>query len=380
MTKSDHSSVFIFPRTQNPPVRSAVEFIDARNHCKSLMLQKLQATHWFPVLAENDINITIDKFYCIVHEDFKNSFPSIRVRMSSEDPSFMSPLLKHFLSKRNKLLRKGMAQEASFFQPRITPLIKENQLNLNKQKHDMGSKSWWKVIDKLTGRVGSSMNLSSLFNVNDINTHFQSINADISYVEPALLEIIPELHKGPVIHKILDFKALARVKRTATGPDDLPFWFWKEYAVELTPVITHISNVSLVSQQVPKIWKTANVRPIPKDTNISALDQLRPISVTDIIMRLFERLILDFELKKPVSSFIHSDQFADKKDCGTETALLCNQHFWMRWLDGHSNFVRVLSFDFSKAFDSVSHRVVTDKLKKVPDINPYIVNWVIDLF
>ena len=57
-------------------------------------------------------------------------------------------------------------------QPRITQLIKENQLNLtkvSKQKHDMGSKSWWKVIDKLTGRVGSSMNLSSLFNVNDIN-------------------------------------------------------------------------------------------------------------------------------------------------------------------------------------------------------------------
>ena len=50
----------------------------------------------------------------------------------------------------------------------------------------------------------------------------------------------------------------------------------------------------------------------------------------------------------------------------------------MRWLDGHSNSVRVLSFDFSKAFDSVSHRAVTDKLKKVPDINPYIVNWVID--
>ena len=168
------------------------------------------------------------------------------------------------------------------------------------------------------------------------------------------------------------------MKRTATGPDDLPFWFWKEYALELTPVITHILNVSLVSQQVLKIWKTANVRPIPKDTNISALDQLRPISVTDIIMRLFERLILDFELTKPVSCFIHSDQFAYKKDCGTETALLRNQHFWMRWLDGHSNFVRVLSIDFSKVFDSVSHRVVTDKLNKIPDINPYIVDWVID--
>jgi len=190
------------------------------------MLQKLQATDWSPVLAENDINIAIEKFYCIVHEDFKNSFPAIRVRMSSKDPSFMSPLLKHLLCKRNKLLRKGMVQEAGSLQPRITQLIKENQLNLtkvNKQKHDTGSKSWWKVIDKLTGRVGLSMNLSSLFNVNDINTHFQSINTDINYVEPALLEIVPELHKVPVIHEISVFKALARMKRTATGPDDLPF-------------------------------------------------------------------------------------------------------------------------------------------------------------
>ena len=222
-------------------------------------------------------NIAIEKFYCIVHEEFNNSFPSIRVKMSSKDLSFMSPLLKHLLSERNKLLRKGIVQDAGFLQPRIAQLIKENQLNLtkvNKQKHDMGSRSLLEVIDKLTGRVGSSVNLSSLFNVNDINSHFQSINTDISYVEPALLEIMTELHKVPVIHEISVFKALEHVKRTATGPDDLPFWFWKEYALELIPVITHVLNVSLVSQQVPKIWKTANVRPIPKETNISALDQL----------------------------------------------------------------------------------------------------------
>ena len=103
----------------------------------------------------------------------------------------------------------------------------------------MGIESWWEVIDKLTGRVGSSMNLSSLFNVNDINTHFQSIKIDISYVEPALLEIMPELQRVPVIHEISVVKALEHVKRTASGPDDLPFWFWKEYALGLTPVITH---------------------------------------------------------------------------------------------------------------------------------------------
>jgi len=59
-----------------------------------------------------------------------NSFPSKQVKMSSKDPSLMSSLLKHLLSKRNKLLREGIVHEAGFFQPRITELMKENQLNL----------------------------------------------------------------------------------------------------------------------------------------------------------------------------------------------------------------------------------------------------------
>ena len=72
----------------------------------------------------------------------------------------------------------------------------------------MGGRSWWKVTDKLTGLVVSNINLSSSFNVNDINTHFQSVNKDINFVEPALLEVMPELHKVPVIHGISVFKAL----------------------------------------------------------------------------------------------------------------------------------------------------------------------------
>ena len=177
-----------------------------------------------------------------------------------------------------------------------------------------------------------------------------------------------------MIHEISIFKALSHVKKTASNPDDLPFWFWKKYALELTHVITHTLNVSLVTHQVPKIWKTANVRPFPRETNISALDQLRPTSATDIIMRLSERKINPgFRIEETAPyCFNHSDQFAYRKDCGTETALLYSQHFWMRWLDGHSNFVRVLSLEFSKAFDSVSHGIVTDKLKRLPDINPHI--------
>ena len=41
-----------------------------------------------------------------------------------------------------------------------------------------------------------------------------------------------------------------------------------------------------------------------------------------------------------------------------------------------ADFVRIFSFDFSKAFDSVSHNILCSKLKQV-NINPYIINWLI---
>ena len=46
-------------------------------------------------------------------------------------------------------------------------------------------------------------------------------------------------------------------------------------------------------------------------------------------------------------------------------------------MDKKSNCVRVFSFDLSKAFDTVSHRIVSNKVKDL-EINPYVINWLID--
>ena len=89
------------------------------------------------------------------------------------------------------------------------------------------------------------------------------------------------------------------------------------------------------------------------------------------------KVILKFELFHILKSLIGPDQFAYKENSNTTMALLKCQHYWLRWLDGSANFVRVLSFDFSKAFDTVSHYILSDKLKAT-DINPYVINWILD--
>lgn len=45
-------------------------------------------------------------------------------------------------------------------------------------------------------------------------------------------------------------------------------------------------------------------------------------------------------------------------------------------LDDDADFVRVLSFDFGKAFDTLSHKIVSEKLRST-NLNPYIINSII---
>ncbi|CAB4027376.1 Hypothetical predicted protein [Paramuricea clavata] len=94
-------------------------------------------------------------------------------------------------------------------------------------------------------------------------------------------------------------------------------------------------------------------------------------------MRLFERCIYKNEIADVIYHSIDSDQYAYKVGHNSTMALVKCQHTWLKGLDNGVKYVRVLSFDFSKAFDSVPHDILFGKVKKLP-FNPYIINWLID--
>ena len=94
-------------------------------------------------------------------------------------------------------------------------------------------------------------------------------------------------------------------------------------------------------------------------------------------MRLFEEwMVVKQELSPVLKSAIGPDQFAYKEGCNTTLALLTCHHHWLKWLDRTTDFVRVFSFDFSKAFDSVPHAIVCNKLMLL-NINPYVINRIV---
>ena len=52
-------------------------------------------------------------------------------------------------------------------------------------------------------------------------------------------------------------------------------------------------------------------------------------------------------------------------------------HKWLEATDGNGTSVRVLLFDYRKAFDLIDHRILVNKLKQV-NISNSVINWVID--
>ena len=112
-------------------------------------------------------------------------------------------------------------------QEKINALIRTNQVNGVKNeraKHSKGSKGWWETVNRITGRRSQGTRVSSVISPDVINSFFQSINTDDTYEAPEPLSISPGT-RVPTVEEYDVFKLLIHQKRTAPGPDEIPYWF-----------------------------------------------------------------------------------------------------------------------------------------------------------
>ena len=87
------------------------------------------------------------------------------------------------------------------------------------------------------------------------------------------------------------WNTLTKLKRTATSPDNIPVWIWKDHAELLTPAITQVWNLSLSTHSWPGSWKRANINPLPKVDIPKADSDYGGINVTPVIARSFEKVV-----------------------------------------------------------------------------------------
>lgn len=152
-------------------------------------------------------------------------------------------------------------------------------------------------------------------------------------------------------------------KNKAAGLDGITARLIQENIDILGPILCNLFNHSLLDGIYPSRLKIAKVTPVFKEGDRSEPSSYRPISVLSAINIIFEKLIA-----KRVHKFLEKyrvicpQQHGFRPRYSTSTAVLSLTQMLNTTL--HNNKLAAVVFlDLQKAFDTVDHSIMLDKLK-----------------
>ncbi|KAI2645940.1 hypothetical protein H4Q32_025291 [Labeo rohita] len=172
-------------------------------------------------------------------------------------------------------------------------------------------------------------------------------------------------------------KTLSRVNpRKAAGPDNIPGRVLRDCAAQLTDVLTDIFNTSLSQAVVPMCLKSTFIIPVPKKSPVSCLNDYRPIALTPIMMKCFERLVMR-NIKTSLPNTLDPLQFAYRPNRSTDDVISPTLHLALTHLENKDFYVRMLFIDFSSAFNTIIPQQLINKLNLL-GLNTSLCNWILD--
>ena len=142
----------------------------------------------------------------------------------------------------------------------------------------------------------------------------------------------------------------------AAGIDNINPKVLKESATVISGPITHIFNLSVQSSCLPSKWLDAIVTPIYKKGPRSDPANYRPVSLTCILCKVLERIIV-----QAILQHLKDNQLLCKEQHGfvpgksVTTNLLETLNAWTECLM-HDLPIDVVYLDYCKAFDTVPHQ------------------------
>ncbi|KAI2650995.1 putative RNA-directed DNA polymerase from transposon BS [Labeo rohita] len=147
----------------------------------------------------------------------------------------------------------------------------------------------------------------------------------------------------------------------------------KTCADQLAPIFSQIFNRSLELCEVPSCLKRSTIIPVPKKTKITGLNDYRPMALTSVVMKSFEKLVLVY-LKDISRPLLDPLQCAYRANRSVDDAVNMGLHFIVH-LDRPGTYVRILFVDFSSAFNTIIPTLLQTKLNQL-SVSSSICQWI----
>ena len=161
----------------------------------------------------------------------------------------------------------------------------------------------------------------------------------------------------------------------AAGPDGIDGIILKNCAPSIAKPLTLLFiNTSFVTGCIPDEWKLASVVPVHKIGDKGCVENYRPIFLTCLVMKIFERCIQKELYAKCVDLLdVRQHGFLNEKSCTTQMVPFIDELSTALNSKIRSD---IIYFDFAKAFDSVSHDLILYKLKTIYGIGGLMLRFI----
>lgn len=138
-------------------------------------------------------------------------------------------------------------------------------------------------------------------------------------------------------------------------------------------VFTDIFKWSRSVCKVQACFKSAIIVPVHKNTNVYCLKDYRPVVLTSVIMKVFEKLVTNYLSSVMLDNF----QFAYRENWFVEDSVSLYTHSLLQHLEANVTHACVLFIDFSSAFNNIVPARMQDNLLKM-GVNRSLYNWIFD--
>ena len=372
---SDHNSVFLLP-SYRQVLKSQKELSRCVKSWDPESIQRLQGcfdcTDWDMFFNSCDdpcaLTDTITNYinFCV-----DSIIPKKVIKIFPNNKPWVTKELKCLLNEKKRLFCAKKTLELNVLQKEINHKIKtckeKYKDKVESQFFTQNIRQAWQGVKTMVGcskKPAVVHTSDDRKHAEDLNNFYARFDArDFSSEREAVVDKIRAAGGDNIVFTPETVKIhFSRLNvRKAPGPDGLIGFVLKSCNEQLCNVFCRLFQLSIDKCIIPKVWKTSKIVPVPKKTNPVEMNDFRPVALTSIAMKCFERIMLNF-LMCEVSHLLDPYQFAYRARRGVEDAKLCILNSIYKHLELPKSYVRILFVDFSSAFNTIQPHILLEKL------------------
>ena len=363
-------------------------------------IDRIKNTSWEDVLSTNDTTESYNRFFDLFSTVYESSFPMTKKNINKCIDKAKSPWMTNCIAKSVK--KKNMLYKKYLNHPTIKNENNykkyKNKLNhvirmskkkyyeeqLVKYKYD--TKSLWKTLNQIMNKHETNKSIPKEFNGNSseekisdphkianmFNEYFVNVGPNIAKKIPSSDKMYNHYLTGSYknnffLEAVTKYELETEIKnlnpKKSPGYDGLSVRVVRNVANEISEPLSHIFNLTFTSGNIPDSLKKGLITPVFKANENNEFKNYRPISVLTCFSKLLEKLMYKRLIKFiDKNRILTPHQYGFRENRSTELAIIELTNRLTNAIDT-GEFTIGIFLDLSKAFDTINHKILIQKLE-----------------